>query len=101
VRRMRIVPELREHGVALHANARDVRITDDGVVFADENGQSHAVAADHVIVARGARGDSTIADQLRAAGLNVREFGDGTGVGYIEGAIRGATEAVTRMGTAA
>jgi len=51
--------------------------------------------ADHVIVAKGARGDSALADSLREAGFRVREFGDGAGVGYIEGAIRGAAEAVT------
>lgn len=101
VRRLRLIPELREHGVALHANAKDVRITTEGVVFTDEGGQTQTIPADHVIVARGARGDSTLADQLRAAGLNVEEFGDGTGVGYIEGAVRGGAEAATRMGTAA
>lgn len=101
VRRLRLIPELREHGVALHANAKDVRIVPEGVQFVDEAGQAQNIAADHVIVARGARGDSTIADQLRSAGLNVTEFGDGTGVTYIEGAIRGAAEAVTHMGTAA
>lgn len=99
VRRMRIVPELREHGVALHANAKNVLIVPEGVQFTDDTGQAHSVAADHVIVARGAHGDSTVANQLRAAGLSVYEFGDGTGVGYIEGAIRGAAEAVTHMGT--
>src|SRR5690606_227739 len=101
VRRMRILAELREHGVDLRANAKDVRMTADGVVFTDESGGAITLAADHVIVAKGARGDSTIAEQLRAAGLNVRAFGDGTGVGYIEGAIRGGAEAATGMGTAA
>ena len=101
VRRLRIIPELREHGVALHANARDVRIVEGGVHFVDAAGNAQNIAADHVIVARGARGDSTVAEQLRAAGLTVYEFGDGTGVTYIEGAIRGASEAVTHMGTVA
>ncbi len=101
VRRLRIVPELREHGVALHANAKDVSIVEGGVRFVDEAGNAQNIAADHVIVARGARGDSTVADQMRAAGLTVYEFGDGTGVTYIEGAVRGAAEAVTHMGTMA
>jgi hypothetical protein len=64
------------------------------VSFTAADGSRQTVAADNVIVARGARGDSTLADALRAAGLAVTEVGDGTGVGYIEGAIRGAARAV-------
>lgn len=101
VRRMRLLAELKEHGVGLHAGAREVRVTPDGVAFVDAGGETRTVAADHVIVARGARGDSTLADALRAAGLAVREIGDGTGVGYIEGAIRSAAEAAAEIGIAA
>jgi len=97
VRRMRLIPELREHGVTLHADAREVRITRGTVEFVDGEGAARAEPADHVIVARGARGDSTLADELRAAGLAVREIGDGAGVGYIEGAIRRAAEAVAAL----
>jgi 2,4-dienoyl-CoA reductase-like NADH-dependent reductase (Old Yellow Enzyme family)/NADPH-dependent 2,4-dienoyl-CoA reductase/sulfur reductase-like enzyme len=94
VRRMRTIPELREHGVALHAEARDVRIGKDAVSFTGPDGETHAIPADHVIVAKGARGDSTLADALRAEGLPVTEIGDGAGIGYIEGAMRGAARAV-------
>lgn len=94
VRRMRIIPELRELGVGLYNNAKDIRIEKDAVVFTDAKGESQRIAADHVIVAKGARGDSTLANALRSAGLDVTEVGDGTGVGYIEGAIRGASRAV-------
>lgn len=97
VRRMRIVPELRDHGVQLFAGARDVRITREAVIFIDSEGQEHSVPADNVIVAKGARGDSAVANQLRQAGFRVREIGDGTGVGYIEGAIRGAANAVAEI----
>ena len=94
VRRMRLIPELREHGVSLCAGVSDVRIGAKAVTFTDSAGQAHSVSADHVIVARGARGDSALAEALRAAGLAVTEIGDGTGVGYIEGAMRGAARAV-------
>lgn len=50
--------------------------------------------ADHVIVAKGATGDSTQAAAFRGAGLRVHEVGDGTGIGYIEGAMRDAMETV-------
>ncbi|MBU6269035.1 MAG: FAD-dependent oxidoreductase [Sphingomonadales bacterium] len=94
VRRMRILSELAEHGVALVAGARDVAISADAVRYTDASGESRTVAADTVIVARGAAGDLTLADELRAAGFAVTAIGDANGVGYIEGATRGAFDAV-------
>ena len=38
-----------------------------------------------------------VAGDEAAAGLNVLEVGDGTGVTYIEGAVRGAAEAVASL----
>lgn len=98
VRRMRLLAELREHGVAMYPSARDIAIAKGAVTFTDAAGAAQSVEADHVVVAMGARGDSTLADSLRAAGHDVVEIGDGTGVTYIEGAIRGAAEAVAAMG---
>jgi NADPH-dependent 2,4-dienoyl-CoA reductase/sulfur reductase-like enzyme len=95
LRRARLLPDLRDHGVALHAGCNGIAIASDAVRFADAEGAARSVEADHVIMAKGARGDSTLADALRAAGLNVHEIGDGTGVGYINGAMRGAAD-VTR-----
>jgi 2,4-dienoyl-CoA reductase-like NADH-dependent reductase (Old Yellow Enzyme family)/NADPH-dependent 2,4-dienoyl-CoA reductase/sulfur reductase-like enzyme len=97
VRRMRLLEELKEHGVALCPSAKDIRIDKDAVRFADAAGALQAVAADHVIVAKGASANTTVADELRAAGLNVHAFGDCTGVSYIEGAMRGAANAVTAL----
>lgn len=97
VRRMRLMAELREHGVAMHPGSREIAITKEGVSFVTGDGTARIAPADHVIVATGARGDSTVADTLRGAGLSVVEIGDGTGVGYIEGAIRGAAEAVAAL----
>jgi len=99
VRRMRLLAELREHGVAMFPGSSDIRIGDNAVLFADAAGATQSIAADHVVVAMGAHGDSTLADSLRGSGLDVVEIGDGTGVKYIEGAIRGAAEAVAAMGT--
>jgi 2,4-dienoyl-CoA reductase-like NADH-dependent reductase (Old Yellow Enzyme family)/thioredoxin reductase len=94
VLRMRLIPELREHGVRLFASAKDLRITPEGVAFTAQDGAAQLARADHVIVAKGARGDARLADALRAAGFTVREAGDCTGVGYLEGAMRGAARAV-------
>jgi hypothetical protein len=50
-----------------------------------------------VIVAKGATGNITLADKLKAAGLSVHVIGDANGVGYIEGAMRGAAELAVRL----
>lgn len=98
VRRMRLLAELREHGVAMFPGVRDVCIGKHSVAFTDAVGATQTLPADHVVVAMGAHGDSTLANMLRTAGHDVVEIGDGTGVTYIEGAIRGAAEAVAAMG---
>ena len=62
--------------------------------FTDNGDNARSVDADHVIVAKGTTGDSSQAEAFRRAGLRVHEVGDGTGVGYIEGAMRDAMDAV-------
>jgi len=97
VRRMRLLAELGEHGVGLHGGAGDVAIGHDGVTFTDGAGIRQSVAADNVIVARGAHGDLALAKAMTGAGFAVHVVGDAGGVGYIEGAIRGATQAVRAL----
>ncbi|MCB1689246.1 MAG: FAD-dependent oxidoreductase [Halioglobus sp.] len=94
VRRLRILAELREHGVNMHPAATGVHIESGKVCFISQDGKPQTVVADEVIVAKGATGDSTPAEAFRAAGLRVHEIGDGCGVGYIEGAMRSAMEVV-------
>ncbi len=97
VRRMRLLEELKEHGVAMHPGASDIRIGRDAVAFTDRDGQAQSIAADHVVVAKGVSENTAVADELRAAGFVVHAFGDCTGVSYIEGAIRGAANAVAAL----
>lgn len=97
VRRMRILAELAEHGVGLHAGASDIAITKNHVTFTDASGENRSVRAGHVIVARGAHGDTSLAEAIEAAGMKVHVFGDATGVSYIEGAMRGAADAVAQV----
>ncbi len=92
VRRLRLLAELREHGLGLYPGSKDICIEPGQGRFTDSGGEAHVSAADHVIVAKGATGDATQAEAFRRAGLKVREIGDGTGVGYIEGAMRDAME---------
>jgi len=100
VRRMRLIEELQEHGVGLHASAANIRIESEQIRFTDAKGQEQSVEADHVIVAKGASGDLTLADQLRAAGFAVHLVGDCRGVSYIEGAMRSAAEAAAAISAA-
>lgn len=97
VRRMRVLSELQEHGVAMHPSAADIRISADGVSFADSKGEAQFVKADHVIVAKGAEGDLSLAEALKAEGFSVHSIGDANGVGYIEGAMRGAYNTVVAI----
>ena len=97
VRRMRLLAELKEHGVGLHAGASAIAIEEGAVTFVDAAGNAQRVKADNVIVAKGADGDLSLANTLEAAGFTVHAIGDATGVGYIEGAIRGAAEAVAKV----
>lgn len=94
VRRMRLIAELIEHGVALHGGASDIAIEAEAVRFTDAQGATHSVAADTVIVAMGATGDLSLAERLEAEGFAVHAIGDARGVSYIEGAIHGAAAAV-------
>jgi NADPH-dependent 2,4-dienoyl-CoA reductase/sulfur reductase-like enzyme len=97
VRRMRIMSELAEHGVGLHGGASNIVIGKDSVSFTNAAGEQVSVPAGNVIVAKGAEGDLSLADSLRAAGFEVRAVGDANGVGYIEGAMRGAADAVREL----
>ncbi len=94
VRRMRLISELREHGVRLFPAASDIRIESDGVLFFDQGGQRQKAPAENVIVAKGTHEDRTLANALRAAGFAVLEAGDGREIGYIDGAINEAWAAV-------
>lgn len=94
VRRMRLLDELKEHGVGLFPSASNIRIEHNAVRFTDRDGEARAVPAEQVIVAKGATGDLGFAEQLRADGFTVHTVGDCNGVRYIEGAMRGAANAV-------
>ena len=94
VRRLRLLAELRAHGLGLYPGSKDIRIETERVCFTDGSGTARTIHADHVIVAKGTTGDSSQAEAFRRAGLRVHEVGDSTGVGYIEGAMRDAMGAV-------
>ena len=94
VRRWRVLDAIRKSGGVIVPSVRDIAIEEGAVSCADQSGAQQRFLADHVIIAKGARGDLALADTLKAAGHTVIPIGDCCGVGYIEGAMRGAAEAV-------
>jgi 2,4-dienoyl-CoA reductase-like NADH-dependent reductase (Old Yellow Enzyme family)/NADPH-dependent 2,4-dienoyl-CoA reductase/sulfur reductase-like enzyme len=97
VRRMRLLAELAEHGVGLHAGASNIAIDRDSVTFISAAGEVCRVPAGNVIVAKGAEGDLSLAHTLEAQGFSVQVIGDANGVGYIEGAMHSARAAVRSL----
>ena len=92
VRRMRLLEELREHGVSVVRRCSEVSIDDASVSYTNHRGQRRRVGCQQVVVARGASGDDSLAQNLRTAGFSVHTVGDCNGVGYIEGAMEAAAE---------
>jgi 2,4-dienoyl-CoA reductase (NADPH2) len=97
VRRMRLLDELRLLDVTLIKKAEDIAIGENVVSYINTLGQQRTIDADHVIVARGATGDTTLAEQLEAAGLTTLSIGDWSGVSYIEGAMEAAAELAVKL----
>lgn len=96
VRRARVLHGLRTHGVALHSNSPIKEITANSVVF-DDKGEPCELPAKQVIIALGARGDSSLADALEHLDGQVHRIGDCQDIGYIDGAILSAREVVKQI----
>jgi 2,4-dienoyl-CoA reductase (NADPH2) len=97
VRRLRLLDELEHLGVVILNNASQINIGEQVVNYTNYRGQQRSVAADHVIVAKGATGDTALADQFKAAGISAHAIGDATGVTYIEGAIEDAAKLAVEL----
>ena len=95
-RRFRAIHEARAHGVTVVRHATAVGISAHEVSY-EVDGEVQSAPADHVIYAAGVKPDSRLADELAGAGLNVRRIGDCAEVGYIQGAVHSAAEAVRAL----
>ena len=96
VRRARVLHELKDHGCVMLSNVSNIACERHRVTY-DHNGEQHSIAADSVILALGAMGDTRVADSLSAAGLSVSVVGDCGRVGYIDGAIHSAREVTEQL----
>lgn len=97
VRRWRVLDNLRQHHVALLTQVQIERIDTKAVHYRDQQGQSQQVVADSVVLALGAGPDASLADELASSGLPIHRLGDSHTLGYIEGALRSATEAALAL----
>ena len=89
-RRWRALFELRRHGATLVTRARVEAIHEAGVAFVDATNARSVAAADHVILAAGAREDRSVGAALHGVAPEVVLLGDCEGVGYVEGAMLSA-----------
>ena len=97
VRRLRLLEELKHLGVTLVRQAEDIAIEDHRVSYTNFLQQRRSLDAEQVIVARGAEGDQSLAEELQSEGFSVYTIGDCNGVGYIEGAMENAAELAVRL----
>jgi 2,4-dienoyl-CoA reductase-like NADH-dependent reductase (Old Yellow Enzyme family) len=92
-RRWRALHGLREHGVRLLSQVQVQGIEDRGVVFSSGEGENRVLEIDSVILATGVLENTQLAEALAALGGEVRQLGDCSGVGYIQGAMLDAARA--------
>jgi len=95
-RRWRVLEGLREGGSDLRKGCEIVAIEASAVRFR-EGGREQSVRADNVILASGLTANRSLAEALAGHSAEVVEVGDGTGVGYIEGAIHDAFRAASDL----
>lgn len=93
-RRWRALHEARAHGVNFITEAKLVGISATEVSF-EKDAVVSTVRAGNVVLATGVVADSSLADSLVAAGLEVRCVGDADSVGYIQGAVRSGFDAAS------
>lgn len=92
VRRLRMLEELDDLGVVVINKADEISINDQAVTYISKKGEHSSIDADHVIVAKGATGNTSLAEAFKDAGIKTHVIGDCDGVSYIEGAMEAAAE---------
>lgn len=92
VRRWRVLDDLKHAGVHFEPATSDFMIDKKYVHALRSNGEKLKISADHVILARGAGKDLRLFEEFQSAGFDTYSVGDANGVGFIEGAMRGAAE---------
>ncbi len=95
--RWRLVADIEQAGARLVPNAM-VEAIEPSAVRVRVGDSVEAIRADTVIVTSGATPDSSLADELSNAGINVHVIGDAGGIGGIEGANLDADRLAVALG---
>jgi len=96
-RRSVMLEHMPDAGIALHEGASGIAIGETAVSFIDADGERNEVAADSVIIAKGAEPDTGLYDALVTTGIETHMVGDCKGVGHIIGAMRNAADIAARI----
>ncbi len=100
-RRWRVLDDLRRHGVDLvpHAHVRSIeeKTVELDVRAAKDSAEARSIEADTVILAIGLGPNPSVRAALETAGVAIREIGDVTGVGYLEGAMHDGFHAALEL----
>ena len=99
-RRWRVLHDLREMGVTLHAETQVVEITADTIRFVAVSGETaiEETPVDTVVIATGLVANSETVESLQAGSVPVIVIGDASGVGYLDGAIEDGFKAAIELG---
>ena len=97
VRRWRVLDNLRQHGVTMLTQVQIEHIDARAVHYRTQDGDGLQVVADSVVLAVGAGPNPALADELASSGLPIHRLGDSHALGYIEGALRSATEVALKI----
>lgn len=92
VRRWRVLDNLRQHGVTMLTQVQIDHIDERAVHYRTADDEPLQIAADSVVLATGAGPNPGLAEDLASSGLPIHRLGDSHELGYIEGALRSATE---------
>ncbi|AQZ96482.1 FAD-dependent oxidoreductase [Halopseudomonas phragmitis] len=97
VRRWRVLDNLHQHKVSMLTQTKVISIDQAQVHYLDDKGNQQQLAMDSVVLALGAGPDESLSIALGKTGKPVQSIGDCSNLGYIEGAIRSATETVLAL----
>lgn len=71
-----LISSLEKRKVQLLMHATVSEVTEEGVVYKDQSGELHTIAADTVVVAAGYRANNPLEEELKDSGMDVKVVGD-------------------------